>query len=79
MLGGQIERGMKFTGMVKRIAEFGLFVEIAPGLDGLVHVSTVPRNEQAQFEKKYPVGSVAHVEVLDYDAETGRVRLKVVQ
>ncbi len=79
VLGGQIEKGMKFTGMVKRIAEFGLFVEIAPGLDGLVHVSTVPRNEQAQFEKKYPVGSVAHVEVLDYDAETGRVRLKVVQ
>lgn len=79
VLGGQIERGMKFQGTVKRIAEFGLFVEIAPGLDGLVHVSTVPRPEQAQFVIKYPVGAAAHVEVLDYEQETGRIRLKVIQ
>ncbi len=79
VLGGQIEKGMKFQGIVKRIAEFGLFVEIAPGLDGLVHVSTVPRQEQAQFAKQYPVGATAHVEVLDYEQETGRIRLKVIQ
>ncbi|MBY0109609.1 MAG: polyribonucleotide nucleotidyltransferase [Candidatus Babeliaceae bacterium] len=79
VLGGQIERGMKFNGIVKRVAEFGLFVEIAPGLDGLVHVSTVPRQEQQEFAKKYSVGAQAHVEVLDYEPETGRIRLKVIQ
>lgn len=79
VLGGQIERGMKFQGVVKRVAEFGLFVEVAPGLDGLVHVSTVPRQEQNEFAKKYPVGAQASVEVLDYEQETGRIRLKVIQ
>ncbi len=79
VLGGQIERGMTFQGTVKRVAEFGLFVEVAPGLDGLVHVSTVPRQEQNEFAKKYPVGAQASVEVLDYEQETGRIRLKVIQ
>lgn len=79
VLGGQIERGMKFQGTVKRVAEFGLFVEIAPGLDGLVHVSTVPRQEQSAFAERFPVGATAPVEVLDYEQETGRIRLKVIQ
>lgn len=79
VLGGQIERGMKFLGTVKRVAEFGLFVEIAPGLDGLVHVSSVPRQEQHEFAKKYTIGTQLSVEVLDYEPETGRIRLKVIQ
>ena len=77
VLGGQIERGMKFTGPIKRLAEFGIFVEVAPGLDGLVHISTVPRNEQQNFFDKYDTGMEVSVEVLDYEVETGRIRLKV--
>lgn len=77
VLGGQVEKGMKFNGTVKRVAEFGLFVEIAPGLDGLVHVSSIPRQSQQQFMKQYTVGAPAAVEVIDYEQETGRIRLKV--
>ena len=79
VLGGQIEKGMRFNGTVRRIAEFGLFVELVPGLDGLVHVSTIARADQPMIAKKYPVGQAAEVEVLDYEPENGRVRLKIVQ
>lgn len=78
-LSGQIHAGMRYEGTVKRIAEFGIFVEIVPGLDGLVHVSTVPRPTQEEFLKRYKPEDKVLVEVLDYDSETGRIRLKIVQ
>jgi len=77
-LGGLIERGMQYPGIVKRLAEFGAFVEIAPGLDGLVHISTVPRAEQQQFMNKFKPGDRVTVEVLDYDQSNGRIRLMIV-
>lgn len=78
VLGGQIEIGAKYSGIVRRLAEFGIFVEIAPGQDGLVHISTVPRPEQQAFMKKYKDGDNVTVEVLDYDRVSGRIRLKIV-
>lgn len=79
ILGGQIEVGVRYPGVVKRTVEFGMFVEVAPGQDGLVHVSTVPRNEQDAFFKKFKEGDNVTVEVLDYDKSSGRIRLKVVE
>lgn len=78
ILGGHIERGSRHQGIIKRLAEFGIFVEIAPGTDGLVHISMIPRNEQEQFMKSVKVGETVAVEVVDYDPATGRIRLKIV-
>lgn len=77
-LSGSIERGQKFSGRVKRITEFGLFIEVAPGLDGLVHISMIPRKDQEQFMKSVRVDDQFTVEVVDYESETGRIRLKIV-
>jgi len=77
-LSGLIEKGTRYQGIVKRIAEFGIFVEIAPGQDGLVHVSTIPRAEQQQVMQKIKPGDVVTVEVMDYDSTTGRIRLMIV-
>lgn len=77
-LGGQIEPGMKYVGTIKRQAEFGLFVEVAPGLDGLVHVSAIPREKQRTFAQEYKVGDTVSVEVVDYDPSTGRIRLRLI-
>lgn len=79
VLGGAIDVGARYAGVVKRLAEFGLFVEIAPGQDGLVHISTVPRPQQQAFMQKYKEGDAVTVEVLDYDKVTGRIRLKVIE
>jgi len=79
VLGGSIDRGTIFAGKVKKIAEFGLFVEIAPGLDGLVHVSNLPRAIQSTFSKVFKPEDPAKVEVVDYDESTGRIRLRLVE
>jgi len=78
-LAGQIEVGTHYTGKVKRIAEFGLFVELVPGLDGLVHVSNIPRAKQKSFARDYGVNEMVKVEVVDYESATGRVRLRIIE
>jgi polyribonucleotide nucleotidyltransferase len=79
VLGGQIEKGQIFHGKIKRIAEFGLFVEMVPDYDGLVHISTIPKNKQTNLTREYKVDDPATVEVLDYDETSGRVRLKLLE
>ena len=76
-LAGQIEAGEIFEGKVRRIADFGLFVELVPGQDGLVHVSNIPRDLQKTFVKTFKAGDVVRVKVLDYDEVTGRISLRL--
>lgn len=78
-LGGQIEAGMRYEGPIRKVAEFGLFVELVPGVDGLVHVSNIPREKQRNFAQEYKTGDVVKVEVLEYDETTGRVRLRLIE
>lgn len=78
-LAGLIEVGSVREGKIKRAADFGYFVELVPGQDGLVHISTVPRNEQQAFMKKYQESDKVMVEVIDYDASANRIRLKIVE
>jgi len=76
-LAGRIESGDRYEGEIKRVAEYGLLVEVAPGQNGLVHISTVPKNQQDAFLKSHSEGEAVTVEVIDYDASTGRIRLKL--
>lgn len=78
-LAGQINSGTIYHGKIKRLADFGLFVELVPGLDGLVHVSNIPRDKQRTFLRDYKVDDMATVEVLEYDESTGRVRLRLIE
>ena len=75
ILAGDIQAGSVFEGIVRRVAEFGLFVELVPGKDGLVHVSMIDREKQKTLERDFPIGTALQVKVVSYDAETGRVRL----
>lgn len=77
-LAGQIEVGRVYDGLVRRIVEFGIFVELVPGQDGLIHISNFPRDKQKDLAKDYPTDSHIKVKVLDYDAGTGRIRLGLV-
>ncbi len=76
-LAGQIEVGSYFEGIIRRIAEFGMFVELVPGLDGLVHVSNIPRDLQRTFSSHYKVNDPVRVKVLDHDETTGRISLRI--
>ena len=78
-LGGAIERGSIYDGPIKKVAEFGIFVELAPGVDGLVHVSNMPGSLSRDFGRTMNSGDIVKVEVEDYDPSTGRIRLKLLQ
>lgn len=75
ILADQVEQGMVLDGYVARTAEFGLFVDIAPGKAGLVHISKIPREKQNELDKYYPIDSEIKVVVLDYEKESGKIRL----
>ncbi len=77
-LAGQIEIGSVFTGIIRRIAEFGLFVELVPGIDGLVHVSNIPKQFSRNFGTVYKNGDEVTVKVLDHDESTGRTSLRII-
>ena len=78
-LAGQIKRGQIFEGKIRRITDFGIFVELVPGLDGLVHVSNIPRELQKTFARTFKVDNLVKAEVLNYDETTGRINLKLLQ
>jgi polyribonucleotide nucleotidyltransferase len=78
-LAGQIEIGSVWEGKVRRVVEFGMFVELVPGQDGLVHISNIPREKQKDIARDYPIDSVVKVAVDDYDPATGRIRLRLLK
>ncbi len=77
VLAGQLKTGDIFNGIVRRLVDFGIFVELVPGLDGLVHISNIPREKQRTFLQHYKIGDEVRVEVLDHDKSTGRISLRL--
>lgn len=72
--------GEKIKGKIKNITEFGIFVEIDGGVDGLVHVSDLSWTESAEEEvKKYNKGDEIEVLILGVDTDNERVSLGIKQ
>lgn len=72
----EIEVGEIFEGTVKRIQPFGAFVEIAPGKEGLVHVSQMSTKYVSDPKKVVRVGQKVRVRVREVD-ERGRINLSM--
>ena len=68
--------GEIYTGVVKRIVDFGAFVEIFPGTDGLVHISQLSHNRVNRVTDVVQEGDQVQVIVLDVD-HSGKVRLSM--
>ncbi|MBR3928321.1 MAG: bifunctional 4-hydroxy-3-methylbut-2-enyl diphosphate reductase/30S ribosomal protein S1 [Clostridia bacterium] len=66
-------------GKVVRITTFGAFVELEPGLDGLVHISQCAATHIEKVEDALHVGDVVRVKVLDVNTEAKRISLSVRQ
>lgn len=65
------------TGKVVRLADFGAFVEIKPGLDGLVHISQISTDHIAKPSEKLKVGETVKVKVLDINQADKRISLSI--
>jgi polyribonucleotide nucleotidyltransferase len=72
---GDFEIGAIFEGIVRKIADFGIFVELVPGCDGLVHISAIAKAKQPEVARKYKPNDKLTVRVLATDPATGRIRL----
>lgn len=70
----EAEIGKIYKGVVKRIADFGAFVEILPGTDGLVHISQLTEERVRRVTDVLQEGDEVFVKVLDVDRQ-GKIRL----
>lgn len=69
--------GSKHTGKVVRITDFGLFVSLEPGLDGLVHVSELKENPgESNPQRNYKKGQSITVVINSVDTAQKRISLK---
>ncbi|MEO8056100.1 MAG: S1 RNA-binding domain-containing protein, partial [Acidobacteriota bacterium] len=75
-LGERFAPGASFTGTVARHADFGLFVEVEPGIDGLVHVSALPPGVSAK-DPQVAVGQTVQGWVKEVDAAHRRLSLSL--
>ena len=71
------EAGTTYHGKVVSILEFGAFVEILPGKEGLLHVSEIAWTKTEKVEDVLKVGDEVDVKLLEIDAKTGKMRLSM--
>jgi polyribonucleotide nucleotidyltransferase len=68
--------GKIYKGIVKRLADFGAFVEILPGTDGLVHISQISEEKIRRVDDVLSEGDEVMVKVLEVDRQ-GKIRLSM--
>ena len=69
------EVGTVYHGKVVSILEFGAFVEILPGKEGLLHISEIDWSKTEKVEDVLNIGDEVDVKLLEIDAKTGKMRL----
>ena len=74
------EKGDKVTGTIKSITDFGIFIGLEGGIDGLVHLSDLSWTEAGEEAiRNYSKGDTVEAVVLDINAETNRISLGIKQ
>jgi polyribonucleotide nucleotidyltransferase len=76
LITADVEVGRVYEGRVARLMDFGAFVTILPGRDGLVHISQISNERVERVSDKLKEGDVVMVKVLEVDRQ-GRVRLSM--
>ncbi len=74
-----LEPGATVTGTVRTLMPYGAFVEIEPGLDGLLHISDISRARVAKPDDVLSVGDELTLRILKIDADTGKISLGLKQ
>ncbi|MGI9290521.1 MAG: polyribonucleotide nucleotidyltransferase [Gammaproteobacteria bacterium] len=76
LITAEVEVGAVYEGRVARLMDFGAFVTILPGKDGLVHISQISAERVEKVSDKLSEGDIVKVKVLEVDRQ-GRVRLSM--
>ena len=72
----EAEVGAIYTGRVERIVDFGAFINILPGKDGLLHISQIANERVENVNDHLTEGDEVRVKVLDVD-QRGRIKLSI--
>ena len=76
LITADVEVGTIYEGRVAKLMDFGAFVTILPGRDGLVHISQISEERVQQVSDKLSEGDIVKVKVLEVDKQ-GRIRLSM--
>jgi polyribonucleotide nucleotidyltransferase len=76
LITAEVEVGRVYEGKVARLMDFGAFVTILPGRDGLVHISQISNERVEKVSDKLKEGDLVKVKVLEVDRQ-GRIRLSM--
>ncbi|EKP04746.1 putative ribosomal protein S1 [Leptospira kirschneri str. 2008720114] len=69
--------GTIVEGKVKSIKEFGIFVEVAPGIEGLVHISEVPNGKEVNLAELYKSDEIVKTAVIKVDVKNKKISLSI--
>lgn len=75
-IAGGVEVGAIYEGKVVRITNFGAFVELVPGKDGLVHISKIAKERVNKVEDVLSQGQIVKVKIMEVDSQ-GRINLSM--
>ena len=73
----ELKEGETVSGTIKRILDFGAFVQIAPEVEGLVHISEVSHERIPSVDTVLRVGEVVQAKILSIDEARGRISLSI--
>lgn len=73
----ELKVGDIFTGSVKRLTGFGAFIELFPGVEGLVHISQISHQHISKPSEVLSSGQQVRVKILELDAKAGRISLSI--
>ena len=78
MIAEDLELNREYDGKVVRIMQFGAFVEVAPGKDGMIHISKLAKERVEKVEDVVKIGDRVKVKTINID-EKGRVDFKLIE
>ena len=76
---GAVSEGEVVEGTVTRLAEFGAFVQLPSGIEGLIHISELAHERVGRVSQIVKEGQVVSVKILQVDAEKKRIALSLKQ
>jgi small subunit ribosomal protein S1 len=69
--------GVIVEGKIKSIVAFGIFLEIEPGYEGLIHISQIPDGKNIKLEELYKVGEIVRAVVLKIEPDSKKISLSI--
>ncbi len=71
----RFSKGQKIDGKISRVTDFGVFINLESGVDGLVHISALGVDRNTNLKKKFSVGQPMSVVIKEIDAKNRRISL----